>query len=289
MENLTSLLEDIIKSLIQDPTFKDLSLFLCLFKSLLMTGNQHSPSDNQDGNLCDTFGGKSCSLLLLEGATSLTKDFISWPAAQLDIIKNVIDFTVIDVVDLNFRKHCTKEDGKNNSGHWWLQNSDSCQHCPYSVKGDELVERTSCLKSEHGVDTKAHEQQNGILDLVISVECAACIEFLCQVIIDDWRLTSHWTVSDSSNSSVGEVDCSSWHPLHRWFIKLYAVACLLVSYSTDNKLQKQASRLQHGLSQYVKKHATGREHMWIEGFKNGELTYFEESCFKEEFISPVGE
>lgn len=289
MENITSLLEDVIKSLIQDPSFKDLSLFLCLFKSLLITGNQNSPSDNQAGNLCDTSGGKSCSLLLLEGVASIIKDLISWPEAQLDIIKNVVDYTVIDVVDLNFRKRCTKEDWKINSGHWWLQNSDSCKHCLYSVKGGELVERTYCVKSENENDTKAYEQQKRVLDLVVSAECAACIDFLCQVIRGDWRLISHWTEGGSSNSSVGEVDCDSWHPLHKWFIKLYALACLLVPYTTDNKLQKQASMLQNGLSQYVKKYATEREHMWIEGFKKGEFIDLQEGCFKEEFSSPVGE
>ncbi|KAL9988358.1 hypothetical protein ACROYT_G002795 [Oculina patagonica] len=288
VENITSLLEDVIKSLTQDPNFKDLSLFLCLFKSLLMTGIHHLASDNQDDILCDPSGSKSCSLLLLEGVASLTKDFISWPEAQLDIIKNVVDFTVIDVVDLNFRKQCTKEDWKINSGHWWLQNSDSCKHCLYSVKEGELVERTSCVNSEHRENAEVPEQQKRMSDLVIFAECAACIDFLCQVIIDDWRQTSHWTANDSSNSSVGEVDSSSWHPLHKWFTKLYAFACLLVSNSTDNKLQEQASRLQHGLSQYVEKHATEREHMWIEGFKKGELTDFEESCLKEEFSSPVG-
>lgn len=286
MENITSLLEDVIKCLIQDPSFKDLSLFLCLFKSLLMTENQHASTENQERKLCDVPGTKSYSLLLLEGVASLKEDFFSWPAAQLDIIKNVIDFAITDVVALNFRKHCGKGNEEILSTNWFLQNSVSCKHGPCPIEDDGLVE-TLRVKSAHREDPKAHEQQKRMSDLVVSAECTACVDFSCHVIINDWRVTSCWTQDDQLNS-IGEVDCSSWHPLHKWIIKLYAVACFLVLYSADHKLQEQARKLQNGLSAYVKEHATETEHTWVDGFKKGELIDFEESCFKEEFISPVG-
>lgn len=287
MENITSLLEDIIKSLSQDPSVKDLSLFLGLFNSLLMTGNRHSPSDNPDDKLSDTSVAKSSSLLLLEGVASLAKDFISWPAAQLDIFKNIVDFAVTDIVDLNFRKHCAEEDVEISSGN--CEDYVSYKHPLCPVEEGRLTERTCYVKSEHRDDTKTREQQKRISDLVVSAECTACIDLLCQVIVNDWGVTLHWMRDDLSNGSVGEMGCCSWHPLHKWFIKLYAVACFLVSHSSDSKLKDQAMRLQKGLSQYVKKYATEKEHAWIDGFEKGELIDFEESCFEEEFSSPVGE
>ena len=292
MENITSLLEDIIKSLIQDPSLEDLSLFLCIFKYMLMTRNQYSTSDHQGGTLHDkSDSGKSCLLLLLEGVVSLKKILISWPEAQLDIVKNIVDFIVIDMVDLNFRKYCTEEKSRKiNCGHCWLQNSDLyTKRDMYSMKEDELEERASCVKLEHKEDTNAPEQHKSNSDLVISTECAVSIDLLCQVMIDEWREISRWTEGDSSTCIVGEVDYCMWHPLHKWLVKLYAVACLLVSHSADNKLHEQATGLQNGLSQYVRKHATEREQMWIESFIKGELIASEESSFEEEFSSTVGE
>ena len=292
MENITSLLEDIIKSLIQDPSLEDLSLFLCIFKYMLMTRNQYSTSDHQGGTLRDkSDSGKSCLLLLLEGVASLKKILISWPEAQLDIVKHIVDFTVIDIVYLNFRKYCTEEESRKiNCGHCWLQNSDLCTKCDmYSMKGDELEERASRVKSEHEEDTNAPKQQRSNSDLVISTECAVSIDLLCQVMIDEWRETSCWTEGDSSTCIFGELDYSSWHPLHKWLVKLYAVACLLVSHSAYNKLHEQATGLQNGLSQYIRKHATEREEMWIESFIKRELTDYEGSSLKEEFSSTVGE
>lgn len=284
MENITSLLEDVIKGLIQDPSFKDLALFLCIFKSMFMTRDQYSTSDHQGGNLHDKSGsGKSCLLLLLEGVASLKKNLISWPEAQLDIVKSIVDFIVIDMVDLNFRKYCTEEGSRKiNYGHCWLQNK-------YSMNGDEFEERASCVKSEHKEDTNVPVQQKSNSDLVISKECAVSIDILCQVMIDEWRETSCWTEGNSSTCSVGEMDYSLWHPLHKWLVKLYAVACLIVSHSADNQLHEQAAGLQNGLSQYVRKHATEREQLWIESFIKGELIDSEGSSLKEEFSSTVGE
>ena len=249
-----------------------------------MTENHHPSTEEQKRKLCDVPGTKSYSLLLLEGVASLKEDFISWPVAQLDIIKNVIDFAITDVVALNFRKHCAKGNEEMLSRNWFLQNSFSCEEGPYPVEGDSLVETLS-VKSKH--DPNAHEQQKGMSDLVVSAECTACVDFLCHIIINDWRVTSCWIQDDQLNS-IGEIDCRSWHPLHKWIIKLYAVSCFLVLYSDDHKEQEQALRLQNGLSEYVKHHATETEHIWVDGFKKGELIDFEEIWFKEEFISPVG-
>ena len=282
MENITSLLEDVIKCLIQDPSFQDLSLFLCLFNSLFMTENQYLSTEEQEKKLCDVPGTKSYPLLLLEGLASLKEDFISWPAAQLDIIKNVIDFVITDVATLNFRKHSAKGNEEETlSRNWFGENSVSCKHGTCPVEDDGLVE------TMHRDDPKASEQPKQMSDLVVSAECIACVTFLYHVIINDWRVTSCWMQDDQLNS-IGEIDYRSWHPLHKWIIKLYAVACFLVLYSGERKLQEQAVRLQNGLSEYVKEHATETEHTWVDGFKKGELIDFEESCFKEEFISPVG-
>ena len=286
MENVTSLLEDVIKCLIQDPSFEDLSLFLCLFNSLFMKENQYPLTEEQERKLCDVPGTKSCSLLLLEGVASLEEDFIRLPAAQLDIIKKVIDFAITEVVALNFRKHYDKGNEEMLSRNWFLQNSFSSKGGPYPVESNGLVEMLG-VKSIHPDDPKAHEQQKEMSYLVVSAECEACIDFLFHVIINDWRVTLCWTQEDQLNS-IGKIDCKSWHPLHKWIIKLYAMVCFFVSYSGDLKLQEQALRLQNGLSEYVEKHATETEHTWVDGFKKGELLDTKESCFEEEFISPVG-
>lgn len=251
-----------------------------------MTENQHPSTEEQERKLCDVPGTKSHSLVLLEGVASLKGDFINWPAAQLDLIKTVIDFTITDVVTLNFRKHCAKGNEETLSRNWLGQNSVSCEHGTCSVEGDGLVE-TSSVKSIHRDDLKAHGQQKQVSDLVVSAECTACFDFLCHVIINDWRVTSCWDQDDQLNS-IGEIDYRAWHPLHKWIIKLYAVACFFVLYSGDRKLQEQAVRLQNGLSGYVKEYATENEHTWVNGFKKRELIDCKESCFKEEFISPVG-
>ena len=238
----------------------------------------------------DTSKAKSCSLMLLESVASLTKKLINWPAAQLDIIKKVIDFAITDVVYLNFKLHCPNTDENILCGLCWLQNSDSCKHQPHPMEEDKLTdhEKAEFGESEYRDETKEYQKHKANSDLVVSTECTACIDFLCQVIMDEWRVVLHWIQGDFSNSSVGEVDCSSWLPLHSWIIKLYAVAWVLVSHSNDCRLQKQAMKLQNGLGQYVKKHATETELKWIDGFKQGELIEFEESCFKEEFSSPLG-
>lgn len=251
-----------------------------------MKENQYPLTEEQERKLCDMPETKSCSLLLLEGVASLKEDFIRLPAAQLDIIKKVIDFAITEVVALNFGKHCAKGNEEMLSRNWFLQNSFSCNGGLYPVESNGLVE-TLGVKSIHQDDPKAHEQQKGISDLVVSAECEACIDLLCHVIINDWRVTLCWTQDDPLNS-IGKIDCKSWHPLHKWIIKLYALVSYFVLYSGDHKLQEQAMRLQNGLSEYVEKHATETERTWVDGFKKGELLDTKESCFEEEFISPVG-
>ena len=247
-----------------------------------MTENQYLSTEEQEKKLCDVPGTKSYPLLLLEGIANLKEDFISWPAAQLDIIKNVIDFAITDVATLNFRKHSAKGNEEETlSRNWFGENSVSCELGTCPVEDDGLLE------TMHRDDPKAREQPKQMSDLVVSAECTACVTFLYHVIINDWRVTSCWMQDDQLNS-IDEIDYRSWHPLHKWIIKLYAVACFLVLYSGEHKLQEQAVRLQNGLSEYVKEHATETEHTWVDGFKKGELIDFEESCFKEEFISPVG-
>jgi len=251
-----------------------------------MTEKKLPSTEEQERKLCDIPGTKSYSVLLLEGVASLKENFIIWPAAQLDIIKTVIDLAITDVVTLNFRRHCTEGNEETLSRNRLGQNSVSCEHRTCSIEDDGLVEALS-VNSRHRDDPKTHEQQKQLSDLFVSSECTACVDFLCHVIINDWRETSCWTRDDQLNS-IGEIDNRLWHPLHKWIIKLYAVACILVLYSDDHKLQEQAMTLQNGLLEYVKEHATENERIWVDSFKKRELIDFKESCFKEEFISPVG-
>ena len=278
VENLIFLLEDIVKCLTQDPSITDLSLFYCLFNSLLVTGKHNLPSDKQDVNLDNTSTAKSCSLLLLKGVACLTKDYASWPEMQVDIIKSVIDFTISDIVDLNFQKH-RKKDILN----WWLENS-----IPHNGH-ESLMESTTFVESELVNKTKVNARETSTFDLVVSAEVTAGINLLYQVILNDWRATSHWVKSEECNSNVGELDSSSWHPLHRWIIKLHAITGWLISHSHNSRVVEQASRLQTGLAHYVKTYSTETELIWIDGFKRGELIDLGESKMEEEFNPPTGE
>ena len=142
-----------------------------------MTENQHLSTEEHERKLCDVPGSKSCSLLLLEGIASLREDFIGWPAAQLDIIKNVIDFAITDVVTLNFRKYCSKGNEEETlSRHLFGQNSISCEHGTCPVEDDGLVEPL------HRDDPKACEQQKQMSGLVVSAECAACVTFYIKLL-----------------------------------------------------------------------------------------------------------
>lgn len=286
----TSLLEDIIKDLIQEPSSEDLSLFLCLFNSLLVSRSFHRTSVHEDNKLNQTCQAKSCSLLLLEGVTHLRKKFVAWPAAQLDMMKNVIDFVFTEVTHLNFELDSSNTEGNILCGICWLQNHVSCKHQPFTMEEDKVNDhrKTFGQKSEHKKETEAFRNHKARLDVVVSGECTACISFLCQAMINDWSEVSHWIQGNVNNNSIGELDSSSWLPLHRWMIKLYTLAWFIESCTDDGILHKQAEKLQTGLAQYVKKHATEAELEWIDGFKWGELIGFEESCFEEEFSSPLG-
>lgn len=294
MENVTSLLEDIIKCLAQEPSVKDLSLFHCLFNSLLMIGKQTSPSDNQDTKLENRLTEKSCPLLLLQGAASLIKDYTCWSEAQIDIIKGIIDFTIDSVVELNFRKHTGSENKDILPGNCCLQNSlpHKSHLCP--VDEGRVTEGTANVNSEHDDDMEVNEMETTknyfSKDLVVSADIMASIELLCRVITNDWRVTSHWIQTDTCMSSIDEVDCQSWHPLHKWIVKLYAVSYWLVChFQPKSMLMEQASRLQNGLAHYVKTYCTKTELAWIDGFSRGELIDLGENYSEEKFSPLTGE
>ena len=287
---MTSLLVDIIKVLTQEPSCEDLSLFLCLFNSLLMSRSFHRPSLDEDNKLDKTCKEKSCSLLLLEGVMLLRRKFVAWPAAQLNILKSVIDFVFTDVTYLDFLLDSSNTDGNILCEICWLQNYVSCKHQPFTIEEDKVQDHKKNLgnKSEHNEKTESFGNHKLHVDVVVSAECTACFSFLCQVIINDWSEVSHWIQGDLIDNSIGELDSSSWLPLHRWLIKLYALAWCIGSHSQDDILHKQAKNLQTGLAQYVKKYATETELNWINSLKQGELMDFKGSCCEEEFSSPLG-
>ena len=284
VENVTSVLEDIIKCLAQQPSFNDLSLFHTLFSPLLVTGKQNSLSDNQDMNLDSVSPPKCCSLLLLQGVADLAKDFSCWPEAQMDVIKSVIDFTLVDIIDLNFKTQSLNkrvilpENSIPNEGHLFANDEVSA------------VERTSNVKSEQDDNTTVNAKETATSNLhpTVSAEVTAGVDLLCQVIMNDWRMALHWFQSEICGAVAGEIDYSSWHPLHKWIVKLYAMSCWLVSHCLDNTLLDQVTRLQNGLAEYVKTYSIKTELIWIDGFRRGELIESKELYVNEEFSPPTG-
>ena len=290
MENVTSVLEDIIKCLSQQPNFNDLSLFHTVFSSLLVTGNQISPPpDNKDMKLDSASSPKCCSLLLLQGVTDLAKDFLSWPEAQMDIIKSIIDFTLSAIVDLNFKTQSLNKKVILPENHS-LENSITNEGHPCGDDEVSATERTSKVKSEQDDDTMVNAKETSTSNLhpTVSAQVTAGVDLLCRVIMNDWRVALHWIQSEECGSVAGEIDCSSWHPLHKWIIKLYAMSCWLVSHSLDNTLLDQVTRLQNGLAEYVKTYSTKTELTWIDGSRRGELIDLTELYVEEEFSPPTG-
>lgn len=262
--NVTALLKDIINCLIQVPRHKDLSLFLCLFNSLLIPGEESSFPDKEKMEIGDIPMMQSWSLLLLQGVASLTKDYACWPEAQMDIIKGVIDLMFTALIDLNLREL--------NNQRW---SQDNVSFTPV------------CMELEHD----SHEKINthDINNCDVSYEATACIDTLCQVIVKDWRETFHWISCEKTNGSNDELDWSSWNTLHKWLIKLYAGVCWLASHSHDSKIVDAASTLQPGLTHYLVKYSTNKELLWIDGFKKGELMALSKCHIEEEFNPPTGE
>ena len=232
---------------------------------------------------------QSSLLVLLQGATSLTNEYINWPDAQIDIIKGVIDFAIKSVVDLNFRKPNNDKNKDNLPESRLSQNSVSDIRHLHTLGENGLTERTTHVKSEHDDHAKVKTQETSDLFPVVSAEVTVCIDFLYQVLINDWRVTLHCIHSEECSSDNGEIDWSSWSPLHKWIIKLYAVACWLVSHSQDSKLLDKASKLQHGLAWYTKTYSTNTECSWIDSFKKGVLLDVVKCCVEEEFSPPTSE
>ena len=264
LTNVTAVLKDVIKCLIQEPRYKDLSLFLCLFNSLLIPGEESLFPDKEKMEIGDTPRIQSWSLLLLQGVASLTKDYACWPEAQMDIIKGVIDLMFTALINLNLRE-------LNNER--WSQ--------------DNVSITPVCMELDHDNHEKINTHDINNCD--IFYEGTACIDILCQVIVKDWRETFQWISSKKTSGSSGELDWSLWNTLHKWLIKLYAVVCWLASDSHDSRIVDAASTLQRGLTQYIMKYCTNKELLWIDGFKKGELMVLSKCHIEEEFNPPTGE
>ena len=264
LTNITALLKDIIKCLIQEPRYKDLSLFLCLFNSLLIPGEESLFLDKEKIEIGDTPRIQSWSLLLLQGVASLTKDYACWPEAQMDIIKGVIDLMFTALIDLNLRELDNQR---------WSQ--------------DNVSITPVCMELEHDNHEKINTHDKNNCDVFF--EATACIDILCQVIVSDWRETFHWISSEKIHASNGELDWSSWNTLHKWLIKLYAVVCWLASHSHNSRIVEAALTLRPGLTQYIMKYCTNKELLWIDGFKKGELMALSKCHIEEEFNPPTGE
>ena len=231
---------------------------------MLIPGEQSLFPEKEKMEIGDTPRIHSWSLLLLQGVTSLTKDYACWPEAQMDIIKGVIDLMFTALIDFNLRELDNQR---------WSQ--------------DNVSITPVCMELEHDNHEKINTHDKNNCDVFF--EATACIDILCQVIVSDWRETFHWISSEKIHASNGELDWSSWNTLHKWLIKLYAVVCWLASHSHDSRIVEAASTLQPGLTQYITKYCTNKELLWIDGFKKGELMALSKCHIEEEFNPPTGE
>ena len=255
-----SLFDDLVKSLVQDPSLKNVSVFLYLFDSLLMSGTQSFQSEIIEVLPGLTLSNNSVSLLLIDGVGRL-KNEIQDPAVKLGIIKNVMEFAFCTIVDLNF--HVLSLD-------WMQQDTFSCEN-------------------QFGRRRTAHVPDNDVHIVVVSRDFTACLELLCQLIADDWKETSCWIqrfCDSGSDLCVGQLDCVCWHPLHEWIVKLYGVLCLLITCSFDSKLMLQITKLHTGCKPYIEKYSTKSEQNWIDAFQRREL--ITQKSFEDEFSCPFG-
>ncbi|XP_068734665.1 uncharacterized protein [Montipora capricornis] len=263
LENITSPLEEIINCVSQRPSFKDLLLFNKLICSLLLRGKEHSASDIQDTNL--DYAPLSCGIMLLiRGVRNLAKDYSCWPEGQEDILKSVIDFTFETLIVLSKMDFLLKTNENNLS----------------SFYAETTTNPSSNMKSHHCDHIEmAHSD-------VISARVVSSMDLLYQLIVNDWKATMHWTRTEVCNVAVDLVDCSSWHSLHKWIVKVYSVSCWLVSHPLDSTSLEQATELQTGFQQYLKIYSVKADLVWMGELGTGDMIDLKECCIKEEFIPP---
>lgn len=211
-----------------------------------------------------------CWTLLLQGVKRLNKDYSCWPEGQERVLKSVIDLIFEIIVDFNKTNVLLKNS---------LTES--------AIHEERATDRATNFESQH-CDCETLNGHKATQSDIIS----ACMDLLYQLIVNDWSETMHWRQTELYNDRVtiiDQMDCSLWHPLHKWIIKLYSVSLWLISHPLDSTSWEQASKLQTGFQQYVETYSTKVELVWIEGFATGEIKDLKNCSIKEEFIPPSGE
>ena len=231
-----------------------------------MMGKENSTSDDhQEIKLDSISASKSWWLLLLCGMANLAKDYLCWPEAQMEvIIKTVTDFTFESFIDLSFKKQNSVNKKGILPNNCLVENSYPCEQQQAHNDKELKTERTS------GRIMRVIAEEIANSGFSISAEVTAGFDLLCQLTMNDWREPLHW-IHTKVSEIVGEIDCNTWHPLHKWIIKLYAMSSWLVSHSLDTTVLEQATKLQKGLAKYVKTFSTKAEFVWIHGLRGGEL------------------
>ena len=212
-----------------------------------------------------------CWMLLFRGLKRLNKDYFCWPEGQERVLKSVIDLIFDIIVDFNKTNILLKDSLMGNA-----------------IQEEKASDRTRNFESQHCDDHETLNEHKATQSDIVS----ACMDLLYQLIVNDWSETMHWRqtelCSDKVTIIIDQMDCSLWHPLHKWIIKLYSVSLWLISHALDSALLEQASKLQTGFQQYVKTYSTKAELVWIERFATGEMNDLKNCHIKEEFIPPSG-
>ena len=214
---------------------------------------------------------QSCWMLLFRGLKRLNKDYSCWPEGQERVLKSVIDLIFDIIVDFNKTTILLKDSLMGNA-----------------IQEEKASDRTRNFESQHCDDHETLNEHKATQSDIVS----ACMDLLYQLIVNDWSETMHWRqtelCSDKVTIIIDQMDCSLWHPLHKWIIKLYSVSLWLISHALDSALLEQASKLQTGFQQYVETYSTKAELAWIEGFATGQINDLKNCHIKEEFIPPSG-
>ncbi|KAK2553229.1 Gem-associated protein 4 [Acropora cervicornis] len=264
-------LEKIIHCLAQKPNFNDILLFTDLFCSFVLMGKPNPLLNSQASNVnCQTaLFPQQCWMLLFKGLKRLNKDYSCWPEGQERVLKSVIDLIFDIIVDFNKTNILLKDSLMGNA-----------------IQEEKASDRTRNFESQHCDDHETLNEHKATQSDIVS----ACMDLLYQLIVNDWSETMHWRQTELCNDRVtiiiDQMDCSLWHPLHKWIIKLYSVSLWLMSHALDSALLEQASKLQTGFQQYVETYSTKAELVWIEGFAAGAMNNLKNCHIKEEFIPP---
>ena len=292
----------LISALVQPESEEADTLLVLLLGAVLLEVHTQScdPTQHETFSECHPL-----SLSLLEGISLVRKETMDL-SIQLDIIKKVIDFTVCSIVGEALKCQIP----------WIVDNlllSKAILHghgCDYH-KGNLLTDRSETVedlakndvKQDTSVDSKCgSDYQNGsqnereeISD--ISKEMCVILDFLCNVITFDWTKASCWSRNDgvdvighSEGLSLtsGRLDCSSWQPLHKWFVALYGALCCLIAHCINSEYQLQVKELCDGLLPYIQMFGTQAEKDWLGAVKDQTIVTTRTFCNLGEFQTPSG-